>query len=336
MSGKRIINVFKRDFSNSLRDKMIVYLLIAPVLMAFLLKIFVPDVQTSTFKFAVLSNTDEAIVTQLNEYGKVFSFEDYTDLQNRINQYDDVIGIVIENGSPKIVTQGNEGAEAGKLAQLILLEQNSSVPSFLKFSDTDIGSKMPPFTMFSFIFVIMISFLMGGLAIGFNIIEEKESSTVKALSVTPMTRGDFLFGKSIVGFLMPLIHAPLGIWVLGISGINYPMLFVITMFSSLIGIIMGFLIGVLSTNQMNGIANMKITSLVMLLPMMLAFILPESRHVFLYWAPTYWTYAALKDLILNLQTWGKLVPQLAGILLTTGLILLFVKGKIRTGLSAYS
>lgn len=335
MSGKRIINVFKRDFSNSLRDKMIIYLFIAPMLMAFALKIFVPDVQKSTFKFAVLNNTDEVIVSHLNEYGKVFKFEDYSSLQNRINQYDDVIGIVIENGSPKIVAQGNEEGEAGKITQLILLEQNSSGTGFIKFSDSNIGSKMPPFTMFSFIFVIMISFLMGGLAIGFNIIEEKESSTVKALSVTPMTRGDFLLGKSVVGFLMPLIHAPLAIWVLGISGVNYPMLFVITMFSSLIGIIMGFLIGVLSSNQMNGIANMKVTSLVMLLPMMLAFLLPESRHIFLYWAPTYWTYVALKDLILNLQTWRNLVPQLAGILITTGFVLLLVKSKIRVGLSAY-
>ena len=336
MSVRRIMNVFRRDLSNSLRDKMVFYILIAPILMAFVFRFFVPDVQTSTLKFAVLNNTNKAVTEQLERYGKVFGFKDYDSLEKRVKQYDDVIGVVVsETGYPEVVAQGNESAEAGRITQLILQERDSNIPGNLIFSESDIGSKLPPFTMFSFIFVIMTSFLMGGLAIGFNIIEEKESDTVKALGITPMTRGEFLVGKSVTGLVMPVIHAILGIWILGITNIDYGMLLVITISSSLIGIVMGFLIGVLSSNQMNGIANMKVTGLIRMRRMMLAFILPENRHIFLYWAPTYWTYAALRDLILQLQTWSKLLPQLAGILLTTLLLMFAVGKKVRSGLSNY-
>ena len=66
---------------------------------------------------------------------------------------------------------------------------------------------VPLITVFGFSFVVIISFVLGGMIIGFNIIEEKESGALRALMVTPITKSELIFGRSIMGIVIPLFHA---------------------------------------------------------------------------------------------------------------------------------
>ncbi len=63
---------------------------------------------------------------------------------------------------------------------------------------------VPLITVFGFSFVVIISFVLGGMIIGFNIIEEKESGALRALMVTPITKNELIFGRSILGVLILL------------------------------------------------------------------------------------------------------------------------------------
>lgn len=336
MKIKRIISIFSRDFSNSIRDKLLLYVMVAPVILALILNLFVPGFQSMSLEFAVSEDVSHSITEKLQAYGKVNIFKDADLVKNRVREYDDVVGIISDSsGDPIIVCQGNEALEVVELTELALKEIISPKPLPAKFEESDLGNSVPFVVVFSLVFIIMISFLVGGLIIGFNIIEEKESNTLKALNVTPMTRGDFIAGRSLIGLIMPIIHAFLAVWIFRIPNINYVMLLVITLISSLTGLVFGFLIGAISKNQMSGIANMKIFMIIIVFPLFLTLLLPASKQFFLYWAPTYWSFVALKDLILQNQTWSKLSVQITWMLLTTLAFFLALNKKIKQGLTVY-
>ena len=141
---------------------------------------------------------------------------------------------------------------------------------------------VPLITVFGFSFVVIISFVLGGMVIGFNIIEEKESGAMRALMVTPITKSELIFGRSIMGIVIPLFHALVVTLIFDIPGIDYLKLIIVSAVSSIIGVVVGFLIGVVSSSQMSGIANMKISGWLLLMPVMLAFILPEGAQ----WVPS--------------------------------------------------
>jgi len=255
-----------------------------------------------SLEFAVSENISYEVIEKLQTYGKVEIFKDVELVKNRVGEYDDVVGIVLDDsGALTIVCQGNESMEVVELTELVLKEIISPKSLPVKFEESNLGNSVPFVTVFSLIFIIMISFLVGGLVIGFNIIDEKESNTLKALNVTPMTRWDFIVGRSLIGLIIPIIHAYLAVWIFRIPNINYAMLLVITFSSSLTGLVFGFLIGAISKNQMSGIANMKVLMIIIVLPLFLSLFLPAERQFFLYWAPTYWTFVALKDLVLQNQ-----------------------------------
>ncbi|WP_367362630.1 ABC transporter permease [Mesotoga sp.] len=194
---------------------------------------------------------------------------------------------------------------------------------------------VPLITVFGFSFVVIISFVLGGMIIGFNIIEEKESGALRALMVTPITKNELIFGRSILGVLIPLVHALLAVLIFDIPGIDLLKLIIVTITSSIIGVVVGFLIGVMSSSQMSGIANMKISGWLLLMPVILAFILPEGAQIIFYWSPTYWSFVSLRDILNQSSNWASFALQILWICATTAVIFILMKSRIKKGLQTY-
>ncbi|AKI97783.1 ABC transporter permease [Kosmotoga pacifica] len=329
---KRLIKIFERDLKNSIRDGMLLFILIAPILLALLLRAFIPAVKDLSIEFGAVKPINKALVEKIETFAPITFFDNTEKLIERIEEYDDFLGIRMESGEITLIAQGNESKELLSLASEILVQSfNPSGDSFTV-GESELGRKLPPLSLYGFVLVILGSFLFGGMIIGFNIIEEKEQETLKALRVTPMRTFDFITGRSLIGFLAPIFHAFVVVWILGISNFNPLMLLVITISGSVIGVVFGFWIGVISTNQMNGIANMKISFFVLVLPVFLAMTLPEKSHIFLYWAPTYWTFVSVKNLLLELQTWSNMLKDISLIIGTSILFALATFRKIRSGI----
>lgn len=332
MSIKRIISIFRNDFINSIRDKMIVYLMIAPILLALVVKFFIPGYENISIKFGVEETLKSSIGSFLENYADVEYFENRSEIYNRIEQYDDFFGISMgTDGNFDFILQGNENERNIEIANSLL--NYYSTPGVVRDSlDIEIkssGKTLPVLATIGFIFVILVSYLFGGLTIAFNMIEEKESETLKALDVTPLKLGELVVGRSILGYFMPIVHAYLGVLIMGFEGINMFMLLIITLVSSLIGIVFGFAIGFISSNQFNGITNMKIGLLILMIPTILAFFLPKGAQIFLYWAPTYWSAMALKDLVNVQQGWGNIFGQILGIILTLAIFILILTPRFK-------
>jgi ABC-2 type transport system permease protein len=334
MNVRRVLNIFKLDTLNSRRDKVMIYTLLAPIILTIVFKLISPDFQSLSIDFVVPENAAKLAV-QLDRYANVEQVASIQEMKDAVARGDDRIGVYESEGKYVLVMQGDESPQARELAELAISAILEGDTSLINIDFSDNGRVIPPITLFGFSFVVILSFTLGGFIIGFSIIEEKESGAMRALMVTPISKAEFLLGRSIMGISVPIVHALLAVLIFAIGGLDILKLIMVTVVSSVIGIVMGFLIGVMSSSQMTGLANMKISVLLLLMPVMIAFVLPENRQFIFYWSPTYWSFAALKDILTRNAEWGGFLLQLLWISLTTGLLFLLMRGKIKSGLKTY-
>ena len=274
------------------------------------------------------------MVETIRTYGAVSLHDDLAALEERVAAGDDVAGIARDaEGGLYVILQGDESHDTVELSQALVRAIEHGLDPSVVVTESDIGAVRSPVATYGFIMLAMTSLMMAGFVIGFNVIEEKESDTLRALTVTPLRRGEYIAGRSLVGVAMPLLHlAGLG-WILGVANVHWGMLAATIAATSLSGILLGFLIGVLSNNQMSGIANGKVLFMLYSIAPVGAMVLPESRAFLLYWAPTYWGFRAMQGIVLGEATWGWLAGLLAALVGVTALYAVGISRRVRVGLT---
>jgi ABC-2 type transport system permease protein len=153
----------------------------------------------------------------------------------------------------------------------------------------------------------IMALLISGMIIGFAIIEEKESGTISALMVTPLNRTELIIGHSITGIFTAFGLTLAVTVILGVEGISYVKLITATAVGTLLSIFFGFALGSISSNQINGIANFKIASLLLIMPPLITLFISEGKEIFLYWLPSYWSYAAFRAVLVFKDNWIELL-----------------------------
>lgn len=331
---KRMLAIFRRDISSSTRDFLVIYMIIAPILLTVGLKFFIPSAASASLQFAVEEKLGSEVIEEFEKYGRVEVYTSEDEIKDRVNKIDDIAGITASSdGKFRIILEGNESHDTKEIPRKIIRGIVSNEELKVNYVVKDIGVEMSPIAWIGAISLIIIAITMGGILIGLNIIEEKESKTIKALNVSPMSRLEFILGKSFIGIIIPIIDVFVILWILNMLDVNLYMVLVMTLVSSIIGIIVGFLIGVTSPNQIAGIANMKVLFLAVGMSIIGAILLPQSKHFFLYWAPTYWAFMGFKGIILKTLTWPQLGTYIIWIFGLTSIIFLLLKKRIRKGLA---
>lgn len=331
---RRIISIFRRDITSSTRDFLIMYMIIAPILLAVGLRFFIPSATSASLQFALDDELGTKVIEEFEKYGSVELYSSIDEIKNRVDKIDDIAGIIKgDNGEIQMILEGNESHDTKEIPRKIIRDIVMDEKLDVNYHVNDIGIKMSPITWIGSITLIIIAVTLGGLLIGLNIIEEKESMTIKAMNVSPVGRLEFIIGKSIIGIVIPIINVFAILWILNMLYINLSMVLVMTIVSSMIGVVIGFLIGVISPNQIAGIANMKILFFIVGIPIVGGILLPQSKHFLLYWAPTYWSFIGFKGLLLESITWNQLWIYSIWILALTFFLFMIFKNKIRKGLA---
>lgn len=334
MNLKRILSIFARDLKSGRREFLLAYIILAPLIIAIGFRLFIPSVSAISYKFAVDEHLGEAIIGEFAQYGDVEEMADGSAVEERVKKIDDIVGITLnDQGNYVIVLEGNEEESLSFIARQIVNDLNQTGDAAIQFEFSDIGTKMSPLTLFGAAGMVVLAIVFGGMIIGLNIIEEKDAGTISALTASPMSKFEFIAGKSLIGIIFPVVQTYIILWLFGLTKINLLMVLVMTLISSLGTIILGFLIGVLSGNQMAGIANMKFIFMVVSGSFVGAMILPASKHFFLYWSPIYWSAMGLIEIISKTATWpliGKHILWIVGLT-----IVFFVASRkiIRRGLT---
>lgn len=119
---KRIFSIVVRDFKSSIRDFMIIYIIVAPpILIAYLIAGFVPKTETASVKIGVDATINNEVRETLSEYLAVELFSSRDTLEARVNGIDDYIGLsTTSDGVYEIVKEGNEMDDTTELIRNLL------------------------------------------------------------------------------------------------------------------------------------------------------------------------------------------------------------------------
>lgn len=330
---KKILALFSRDIKSGLRDNLLLYLIIAPLLLALGLKFFIPSANTASLQYVVQKDMDKSIIDNFSKYSNVIIVEDYDSLKERVLEIDDAAGIIWDkNNKLSLVQEGNEDHATIEMAKKIINEVNGNFKADISYSLSSIGVLMSPIERIGVSSILITCIVLGGMMIGLNIVEEKESRTLSSINVSAIDKVFYIIGKSLMGTIVPFLQVFAILFIMNLLHVNLFMIFIVTLVSLSIGIIFGFLMGALSSNQITAIANMKGLFILVSVSILGAILLPYDKQFFMYAFPTYWSFVAYSDIITNNASMGSVLYQSVIILVLSAIIGLLLKKRIEKGI----
>jgi len=310
---KRIWMIFKRDIKVNTREFLSAYILIAPILIGIAINLLAPSINDTTVELAFL-DTDKETVEYYEQFAKVELFEDRASMEDRINDRDNIVGIINEDGNYVILAQGNEPEAVTGLAKLVLTFDELDV----KIEDSnatlhDFGKTKPPFKAMFVNLSLMMTSVLAGMIIAVNIIEEKGDNTIAAINLTPTSRATFIMGKCVIGVFMSTYGCIAILFLTGYGSVNIGQAVLAILGCTLISILVGFIEGIKNDDVMNAAAGVKMLFLPVAAAVAAVELLSDKWQMLFYWVPFYWTYKGNAAILNDVATW----PQ---ILLYTGLV----------------
>ena len=343
---RRILSLMKFDLTNALRDSMVVYILLAPLLLAGGLRLFLPSFEGSEVTFAVHVPTSVAriestgteadrqellasarqLAERLESFGHVEKYESAAGVHERVLATDDVGGFVLEaDGNQRwtIVLEGNEGAESGAIMQSVLLASTSSDPA-AEYTITRAETRSP-FKEYASVGLVMLASLIGGLAVSFAMIDEKEQGVTRAFTVTPMTGFDYFAARGILAAVVGFAVATVGHLILVGTAVPFWSFLVALVVSAPMPLVVALMVGGIAKNQIQAVAALKVVMMVYLTVPFVSIAVPRSWHWLFYVFPNYWMLRSFEDIYVTGARSGDLLLA-ALVTAATGIVALIVLG----------
>lgn len=148
----------------------------------------------------------------------------------------------------------------------------------------DITPYYPPLLGYFFIGLAPMVF---AVLIGFVLIDEKDDNTLTALQVTPLSLYSYLAYRIIVPIILTLILVPFLFPFSGVSNLSWSGAFLSALAGAPIAPMFALYLASLAQNKVQGFALMKLSGLVLLLPVFAYFVEPPLEYLFGL-VPTYW------------------------------------------------
>jgi ABC-2 type transport system permease protein len=343
---KRILSLMKFDLTNALRDSMVIYILVAPLLLAGGLRLFLPSFEGSEVTYVVqvpssvaqvdaglgeaqrqeLLASAERLAEALESYGRVETFESADAVRERVLATDDVGGFVLNPGAElpwSMVLEGNEGAESEAVMQSVLLAATASErPAECTVTQTDTRS---PFKEYASVGLVMLASLIGGLAVSFAMIDEKEQNVTRAFTVTPLSGFDYFAARGILAAIVGFAIATVGHLILVGTTVPFWSFLLALVVSAPMPLVVALLVGGIAKNQIQAVAALKVVMMVYLTIPFVSIAIPRSWHWLFYVFPNYWMFRSFENIYVTGARVGDL-PLAAAVTLATGMVLLVLLG----------
>jgi len=324
---KKLKNLILKDIASAKRDNIVIYMVIAPIIIAILMSIFIPSFEASSV-ILVTDSKDDRLTENLKDYGEVISYDNREEAIERIYQRDDAIGIFKDGDGFEVIVEGNEKEDVSGLTEAIIFDITKE-SKLAQYKYTLLGEGRSLLKEYTAILIILMAIMMSGMVAGFNIIFEKESGAIRALSITPIRLFHYLASRGIIIlFLSLFISVISSIILLGFS-LDYARLVIGIIFSSGLGIMLGFLIGGIADNQIKGIALVKIIALPFTIIPIASIFIPGRFKYFLYPFPNYWMFRIFTNVFIdkgdNLDFWLSNIITIA----ITAMLLLIMMFSFR-------
>lgn len=311
---KRIWALLRRDLISTSRDAMLMYIVLAPLIIGFGARIFLPTVGAVSINLVATEATAARIGEELAAYSHFETVRDEPALEQRVLALDEAVGVVIdEDGGYGVVLEGNE-SEASREMALIALNRIASGQPLPDAPIVEVGTERVPYREWIGAFLALTALFFGAMVMGFHIVEDKETGVIRAMGVSPLNRRTYIVARSVWVVLLAQVTVFAGLLAVGVTGFNAGQVAVIALAGAVIGVLFGFLMGATSPNQIAAFAFVKIGFLPLILPAAAALLVPERWQPVLYWAPTYWAFEAFRRVLIDGAGWASLWGPLAWVL----------------------
>ena len=139
-----ILKILKKDSKIALRDLLIIYIIVIPLVMAAAIRVFSPGISDSTVKIAMLESESRETIDYMKEIAQVELFENKNDLEKRVLKRDDVPALILKDGKTQIITEGNEDHQTIESVKTVAaLYEVGSVPEDTTAKIYNFGKTVP-------------------------------------------------------------------------------------------------------------------------------------------------------------------------------------------------
>jgi hypothetical protein len=301
---KRIFTIFFRDLKVNMRDFLSIYIYLFPIIFSIVINLISPSVNEISVNFVFLENENTEMVQYFEEYAGIEKVKTKEELTERVNKRDDIFGILSDEDGNYILAQGNEQEGTVEFARILKTYYEMGVD--IEDSNAEIidfGKTVSPMKKMFVNIAILLNTVLGGMIIGLNIVEEKSDNTISAINITPVSKLQFILGKSMIGLIMPIFGSIVILLLTGYTDINFGQVILTVIASSFISMLIGFIQGLTSDDVMSAAAGIKVLFLPMMAGVAAKEFLSEAWQRLFYWVPFYWTYTANDEILSYTSTW---------------------------------
>ncbi len=331
---KKIIPIFLNDLSITVKDPLLLWIVFTPLILAVLIVLLTPGlIDTSLYVAGVNSETE--MLEYFEKIAKVKSYDSVKKVEERVLKKDHVIGIVPKDNNYEIIAQGNELDGVEQFAKIIMT-------LYLRGSDIDdtiaeiygFGEKTAPIKRNLGASLLLMITILTGMIIASGIVDDKSDKTIHAVNVTTVKKIEYIIGKSLIALALLFFSSISSILILGIIDINWGQMFLVIISTSFISIIIGFLMGIISSDMIEASGSIKILLIPMIASILVEELTSANWHLTVYWSPFYWSYKSLKQIIVNNSAdWSLIFINMTVAILASIIVYFASKNKIKEGLS---
>ena len=293
---KSLLFSIAREFRLIFRNGISIFMVAAPAILAFVFILVFGAVNESTLKLAADDSVAASTIAKLERVADVEQLSGREALNLRVRGTDAVAGIVSENGTIRILLEGNEGEAFAQGAQAIVSLALSGADGAVDYHSAVVEAKGTMAYTVSMIAMLLMSLFIGGATVGLSIVDERESGVIRAVAVSPMRLSGFLATKLIPALLLGLFGMAAAALIIGKASL-LPQYLLLACASVLVSGMMTFAIGAFAGNQVAAIGVLKLlVPLGMIVPISAMFV-PQSWQFVYYVLPMYWQYRALNAIL---------------------------------------
>jgi len=295
---RKIISIIKKDFALSLRDNIVIYIIIAPLLLALAIRMFLPSVDEIKLSFVMEESIPSSYMEEIQKFGDVEVLPTTDAVIERVGQSDAIPGIILRDNVVKVIFEGNEPQSILNSYTPILESIFNENPQ-LNITTRQVGENQPILYGVMTIIIVMTAIFLGGTVSGFNIISEKDTNVIRSMAVSPLKMRDFVIARGIIATSISVVIGLLSSLILVGFAVDFSKVLLLLLASSSMAVIISLLIGRIANNQINSIAAIKVVMPVFITLPLASLFIPKVWHLVLYPLPNYWAFIGLQHIFLS-------------------------------------
>ncbi len=292
---KKVFYIIKKDLLNMFRDSMLIYILLSPLIFVFLINLFLPIIQDNEIIIALNKNIDHNNVQYLQKYAKILYLNSNKEIEERVLQTDNVIGLIKNNNSFTVLLEGNENKKIIEIMQIILNNKNSPI----SYEQIYFNTKSSFLRDFLIVIILTMTIVFGGYIIGLLFIEEKEYQIENALKVSGSNFQIILFSRALLSIFVSFFITFLTVFLLYKSHIPYLKISITLLCGSLMGVFVGFIMNNFANNQIQALTTIKVFNIFYIAIPIVAFFIKKPFNSIFYIFPNFWIFQMFLNIFIE-------------------------------------